>query len=55
MPTPEAIARETIDGLLIAAGWTIQNYKQVNLGAGQGIAIREVPLKRAGETGCSLT
>ncbi|MDI1336361.1 MAG: type I restriction-modification enzyme R subunit C-terminal domain-containing protein [Lacunisphaera sp.] len=45
MPTPEAIAREKIDEMLIATGWVIQNYKQLNLGAGQGIAIREVPLK----------
>jgi len=45
MPTPEAQAREKIDELLIAAGWIIQNYKQLNLGAGQGIALREVPLK----------
>jgi type I restriction enzyme R subunit len=45
MPTPEAIAREKIDEMLIAAGWIIQNYKQLNLGAGQGIALREVPLK----------
>ena len=45
MPTPEAIAREKIDELLIAAGWIIQDYKKLNLGAGKGIAIREVPLK----------
>ena len=45
MPTPEAQAREKIDEQLIASGWVIQNYKAANLGAGQGIAIREVPLK----------
>jgi len=45
MPTPEAQAREKIDEQLIASGWVIQNYKEANLSAGQGIAIREVPLK----------
>jgi type I restriction enzyme R subunit len=45
MPTPEAVAREKIDELLIAAGWVVQNYKELNLGATRGIAIREVPLK----------
>jgi hypothetical protein len=42
---PEAQARAQIDEQLIAAGWIIQNYKALNLGAGQGIALREVPLK----------
>ncbi len=45
MPTPEALAREKIDEQLIASGWIIQNYKDLNLGVGQGIALREVPLK----------
>jgi type I restriction enzyme R subunit len=45
MPTPEARAREKIDEQLIACGWIIQDYKTLNLGAGQGIALREVPLK----------
>jgi type I restriction enzyme R subunit len=43
--TPEAEARQQIDIQLIAAGWVIQNYKELNLGAGRGIALREVPLK----------
>lgn len=30
--------------MLIAAGWVIQDYKALNLSAGQGIALREVPL-----------
>ncbi len=42
---PEQIAREQIDSLLIAAGWVIQDYKDLNLSAGHGIALREVPLK----------
>src|SRR3972149_619679 len=45
MPTPEALAREKIDEQLIASGWIIQDYKALNLGAGKGIALREVPLK----------
>ena len=44
-PTPEQLAREQIDDLLTASGWVIQNYKELNLGAGRDIAIREVPLK----------
>jgi type I restriction enzyme R subunit len=43
--TPEASARENIDAALADAGWTIQDYKAVDLGAVRGIAIREVPLK----------
>jgi hypothetical protein len=36
MPTPEEQAREIIDQKLIAAGWVVQDYKQLNLGAGSG-------------------
>ena len=43
--TPEEKARERIDAMLIASGWQIQDYKALNLSAGPGIAIREVPLK----------
>jgi type I restriction enzyme, R subunit len=46
MPTPEELARENIDKLLTECGWIIQDYKQLNLSAGRGIAIREVPLKK---------
>ncbi|HEX7516311.1 MAG TPA: type I restriction-modification enzyme R subunit C-terminal domain-containing protein [Chthoniobacterales bacterium] len=45
MPTPEEIARQNIDALLQECGWVIQNYKQLDLSAGRGIAIREVRLK----------
>lgn len=31
--------------MLVAAGWTIQDYKDLNLGASLGVAIREFPLK----------
>ena len=42
--TPEAEARQQIDAQLVAAGWIVQDYKAVNLSAGRGIALREVPL-----------
>ena len=42
---PEQKARQTIDNLLTAASWQVQNYAQLNLGAGPGIAGREYPLK----------
>jgi type I restriction enzyme R subunit len=45
MPTPEELARQSIDALLQQCGWLIQNYKQLDLSAGRGIAIREVRLK----------
>jgi len=43
--TPEQHARQQIDAMLIAAGWVIQDYKALNLAAGRGVAVREVPLK----------
>lgn len=43
--TPEARGRQKIDRLLTAAGWIIQDYEQINLGAGLGIAVREYPLE----------
>jgi type I restriction enzyme, R subunit len=45
MQAPEALARKNIDKLLTECGWVIQDYKQLDLSAGRGIAIREVPLK----------
>jgi type I restriction enzyme R subunit len=41
--TPEAQARQLIDQKLEAAGWVVQDQKDLNLGAGQGIAVREYP------------
>lgn len=41
--TPEAKARQQIDDKLAAAGWAVQDMKQLNLGAGQGVAVREYP------------
>ena len=34
-----------IDGLLEAAGWLVQDYKDLNLGCWLGVAVREFPLK----------
>jgi len=40
----EAAARAEIDAALVAAGWVVQDFATMNLGAGQGIAVREFPL-----------
>jgi len=40
---PEVQARQLIDQKLERAGWTIQDMKQINLGASLGIAVREYP------------
>jgi type I restriction enzyme R subunit len=40
---PEQKARMRIDEMLIAAGWAVQDYKSVNLYAGTGVAVRELP------------
>lgn len=45
-PTPEQEARTEIDRMLVEAGWLVQDVKNVNLYAGQGVAIREFPLER---------
>ncbi|MBN1547321.1 MAG: DEAD/DEAH box helicase family protein [Syntrophaceae bacterium] len=42
---PEEEARLKIDELLEAAGWSVQNLKEINLGASLGVAVREFPLK----------
>src|SRR5664279_1766565 len=44
--TPEEKARESIDGMLVAAGWIIQNRTDANIDAGRGVAIREFALGR---------
>jgi type I restriction enzyme R subunit len=42
---PEGKAREEIDQLLDKAGWEVQDYRELNLGASLGVAVREFPLK----------
>jgi type I restriction enzyme, R subunit len=44
--TPEAKARRRIDEMLTEAGWAVQDYRKIALGAGQGVAVREFPLAR---------
>ena len=41
---PEQQARQTIDAMLAAAGWAVQDYKAFDPSASTGIAMREVPL-----------
>lgn len=45
MSTSEARSRIEIDRLLTAAGWRVCGYRQVNLNAARGVAIREFPLE----------
>lgn len=42
--SPEERAREEIDRLLTAAGWTVAGVAQAYLQAGRGVAIPEFPL-----------
>ena len=42
---PEEKARQHIDQLLETAGWKIQDYQELNLGASFGVAVREFPLE----------
>ena len=42
----EQRARMQIDRQLTEAGWSVQNRTELNLFAGQGIAVREVIMKR---------
>ena len=43
--TPEQLARQKIDAQLLASGWIVQDYAKMDLSAGRGIVLREVPLK----------
>ena len=45
--TPEDEARERIDELLTASGWTVQNYRALNLSASLGVAVREYTPRRS--------
>ena len=42
--TPEQEAREKIDQMLDASDWDVQDIKNVNIQARQGVAVREFPL-----------
>jgi type I restriction enzyme, R subunit len=41
--TPEGKARQRIDEKLEQAGWVVQDFRQLDLGAARGVAIREYP------------
>ena len=41
--TPEGQARELIDKKLIQSGWTLQDFRQVNIMESLGVAVREYP------------
>lgn len=41
---PEEKARQQIDRMLDAAGWKVQDLRDLNLGASLGVAVREFPL-----------
>ena len=43
--TPEARARQTIDALLMQAGWHVCDVADANIHAARGVAIREFPLE----------
>ena len=42
---PEEKSRKVIDQLLEDAGWAVQDYKEMNLSASFGVAVREFSLK----------
>ena len=43
--TPEQRARQQIDRVLGQCGWLVQDYAEMNIGAGPGVAVREFPLQ----------
>src|SRR5947209_8763739 len=47
--TPEDKARQTIDRLLEASGWKVQDRRNANLELGGGVAVREFPMPGYGE------
>ena len=44
--TPEALARKDIDRLLIQADWQVCDYRQADIHAATGVAIREQLTRR---------
>jgi type I restriction enzyme, R subunit len=43
--TPEQKARQEIDRQLLQCGWVVQDFRDMNISAGLGVAVREFPLK----------
>jgi type I restriction enzyme R subunit len=44
MTTPEVRARRSIDRLLAAAGWAVQDFKSADIHAARGVALCEFEL-----------
>jgi type I restriction enzyme R subunit len=42
--TPEQESRQDIDRQLVQTGWLVQDYRDMNISAGPGVAVREFPL-----------
>jgi type I restriction enzyme R subunit len=45
---PEQLARQTIDRLLLQAGWRVSDVGAANIQAQRGLALREFPLPGQG-------
>jgi type I restriction enzyme R subunit len=45
---PEESARQTIDTMLLSSGWLVQDVSAMNVHAGRGVAVRELPLGKFG-------
>ena len=52
--TTEAKAKERIDHKLVAAGWLVQDLKQLNLGASMGVVVRVIEAQRGEPTSVLL-
>src|SRR4030066_1407254 len=44
MPTPEELARRSIDAQFEACSWIIQDRSGINLQVNRGVAVREFPI-----------
>jgi type I restriction enzyme R subunit len=55
--TPEEEAREIIDDVLETAGWEIQDYRNLDLSAGLGVAVRyyEIPAEAVHQAAKSMS
>jgi type I restriction enzyme, R subunit len=42
--TPEEKARRNIDRQLVQCGWLVHDYREMNISAGPGVAVREFSL-----------
>ena len=50
--TAEQRARVGIDKQLVTCGWVVQDYHHAAVRAAQGVAVRETPPPRGGQTMC---